>query len=292
LLLLGALLLAPVPASLVDINDHTALHATWRAGEIAPFGAVLAGVALEYLLMRRTSRLQPLASTVALGVPLALAVAYRQSIPNAGVMVAGLAIALASIALMELRALRLARLRTVDVSHAAPHRWGTAAGLAIAVVLGVASLVQFNAFHRDYMTDYRRRFIPETDGNVRDVLEAVINRSPEMELSPQRATPAIYLGFRFGAGEWAAYYWLFYLHKHHREDLLVRTIDDRNASQFTRDRICRLPAGSIAATRAGWDKDTDALIDRMIKGGDVVLEQLVRGEPTYWLLRTTGACGA
>ena len=278
LLILGAFLLAPLPSSLVDINDHTALHATWRAAALVPFGVLLAGFGFEYLLTRPRSPLQMLALITVLAAPAILIARYPETVSNSRALLFGLAAAAAVAMLVRLRP-----------SDRAARPWIPAA--AVTIVLGVAALMQFSAFYDDYMTDYRRRFIPETDGNVRDVLEAVIERSPKEDLSIRRATPAVYLGFRFGAGEWGSYYWLFYLHKHHREDLLVRTIDDRNAGEFTRDYICHLPAGSVAATRVGWDKDMDALIDRMIKGGDVTLERLVRGEPAYWLLKTTGTCG-
>jgi hypothetical protein len=222
-----------------------------------------------------------LALITVLAAPAILIARYPETVANGRALLFGLAAA-AAVAV-------LGRLRPSD---RATRPWiPAAAAAAIIIVLGVAALMQFSAFYDDYMTDYRRRFIPETDGNVRDVLEAVIERSPKEDLSIRRATPAVYLGFRFGAGEWGSYYWLFYLHKHHREDLLVRTIDDRNAGEFTREYICHLPAGSVTATRAGWDKDMDALIDRMIKSGDVTLERFVRGEPAYWLLKTTGTCG-
>jgi hypothetical protein len=161
------------------------------------------------------------------------------------------------------------------------------------VALGALSIVQFGDFYVDYMTNYRIRYVTETDGPVREMLEAVIDRSPFVEPSPQRSTPVVYLGFRLGVGDWGGYYWHFYLHKHHREDLLLRTINDTAAATFTHDRMCQLPAESLVATRIGYDLVTDALINRMIHRGEFVLDTLVRDvhqQPSYWLLRTTGVC--
>jgi len=143
------------------------------------------------------------------------------------------------------------------------------------------------------MTNYRLRFAAtQTDGDTRPLFDAVVERSPVIEPTSGRVPPAIYLGFRLGVGDWGAYYWLFYLHEHHREDLILRTINDANASRFSREWICRLPPQSLVATRLGWDPETDKLIDRMTADGELVLDVLVRGEPSYWLLRATGSCVA
>ncbi len=341
LLLLGGFLLAPLPASTVDFNDHLAMHAIWRAVEVVPFGALLAGLGIERSLAGAPTHRKQFALCIALAIPLCLLSLYREVLPDGSVLLLGLLAPLAIAALSILLSMFLGEASHRDLprrrvfgvaivglvgaqlafffidrfSGGQPTPLLLAGAVAASVVvalllrrvpskthrivasaavaLGTVSLLQFADFYADYMTDYRARFAEtQTDGNTRDVLEAIIGRSPAIEPARDRVPPAIYLGFRLGVGDWGSYYWLFYLHEHHREDLILRTINDRNASQFNHDRICHLPPDSLVATRFGWDPATDRLIERMTAGGELILDVLLRGEPSYWLLRTTGSCMA
>ncbi len=275
LLLVAGFLLAPVPASLVDIDEHTALYATWRAIAILPFGALLTGAGAEYLMGRADGWTWKLAVAAVLAAPLALMVSYGESLTHRRPMTACLiAAAIASI---------------WSIANARPRRVLP----PIFIALAVAALLQFQDFYADYLTAYQERFVAETDGNVRDALEAVIDRSPPAAPGRQRAAPAVYLGFRLGVGDWGGYYWRFYVHKRRREDLLARTINDTDASRFDEQWICHLPGESVLATRIGVDRATDARIQSMIARREVVLDALVgavHGRPTYWLLETTGSC--
>jgi hypothetical protein len=143
--------------------------------------------------------------------------------------------------------------------------------------------VQFSDFYLDYCTDYRTRSTVETDGNMRGLLETIIT------LSQQQPTTWIYLGFRLGPADWGGNYWRFYVHKHHREELFIRTINDENASQFNHHRICQMPPETLLTTRIDWDPATDALINRMIADKEVTREGAV-GWPVYVIMRKTELC--
>jgi len=275
LILLGGFLLAPVPASLVDINEHTSLHATWRAFAMLPFAALIVGVGVDALLIQRGNWARKVGMAAAVGVPLALVVVHGVSLPHRrlmmGLLVGGTAVAACSAIL----------------------GWRESLVRTVMVAIALTALLQFWDFYADYIGDYQNRFTIETDGNVRDVLEAVIDRSPPVQPGRLRAAPAVYLGFRLGAGDWAGFYWRFYLHKQRREDLLARTINDANASRFDETFVCHLPAQSILTTPARKDPPTDALIESMIQKREVVshgLVGVVRDRPTFWLLETTGTC--
>jgi 4-amino-4-deoxy-L-arabinose transferase-like glycosyltransferase len=276
-LLLGGFLLAPLPAAFFpDFNDHLAKHATWRAMTIFPFGALLAGLGLEYVLSpdeAASRRRWQLAWWAALLVPVGLTARFWTSL-NATALVGPL--------LVPVVAVILAMRRRAFDAHAA------AVGAAIA--LTVASLLQFSEFYRDYLGDYRRRFIPHTDGNVEAVFDAIIDRSAVIKPSPLRTAPVIYLGFRMGPANWGGYYWRYWVQKRHRDDLLPRTIADENASRFGRQLVCTLPPDSLVATPFGYDRQTDGLIDRMRRQNDVVVETITRSDTSYWVLRTTGGC--
>jgi 4-amino-4-deoxy-L-arabinose transferase-like glycosyltransferase len=279
LLLVGAFLLTPAPASLVDFSDHTALHAMWRAVEVVAFGALLAVAGVEYIASPSRSRWQGIALVVAVGAPVALLVGYRSNVPDAALLLTALGAVTVAGGLVLLLWRR---------THAT-----TAFAVAATVALAAVSVQQFAGFYVDYLTKYRGEFVVHTDGPIRELITAIVERVPPVELSKQREAPAVYVGFRLGVGDWGNYYLQFYLHKYHREDLLPRTTNDINASQFSNDRICRMPPGSIAATRIGWDPNADAVVERMIKASEVTLETLIRdpfGQPMYWVLRTAGAC--
>jgi 4-amino-4-deoxy-L-arabinose transferase-like glycosyltransferase len=277
LILLGGFALAAVPASLVDIDEHSALHATWRAIAILPFGAWLAGQGIDFVLDARSTWPRKLALAAAVAVPLALVAAYGVSLPHRRVMT-----------WMLLAAAAIAAWMVVTRLHESLVR-------AVLVALAVVAAVQFWDFYTDYMGDYQQRFVVETDGNTRDALEAVIDRTPPAEPGRQAAAPAVYLGFRLGAGNWGGYYWRFYVHKQRREDLIARTINDTNASRLDETFVCHLPARSVIATPVHKDPPTDALVESMLQKHELTLDSLVgpvRGRPTYWLVQTTGTCPA
>jgi 4-amino-4-deoxy-L-arabinose transferase-like glycosyltransferase len=279
LVLIGAFLLAPVPASLVDPEDHTALHATWRGFTLVPFGALLAGVGLDAVLTAPRSLSRWAAALVALAVPVALLVVYRDHVGSSFLTVASMAGASTAGAAA---ALLLRRPRAVVDRVAA----------AVLAALAVLAAWQFADFYRDYLGDYQERFTVETDGNFREVLEAVIAELPPSRPSDERP-PVAYLAFRLGAGEWGANYWLFYLRKHRRDDLMARTVMESDAHPFSADRICWLPPESRIAIRVD-NTETVGLIKQMMDRGEVSIEGMGRPRegPRYGLLRTTGSCAA
>jgi 4-amino-4-deoxy-L-arabinose transferase-like glycosyltransferase len=276
LLLLGGFLLAPLPSCLVDFNDHLAAHAIWRAVEVLSFGALLAGLGLEYLLTEMNTRPRLLALGAALGIPLALAVFGGPAFPHGRALLIGLVVPPVIAIGLGLRAPR------------SPDR-ASLAMRGVLCALAFVSLLQYGSFYADYMTDYKARSTVETDGNMRGLLETVIALSPVIAPSQNKPLTWIYLGFRLGPADWGGNYWRFYVHKHHREDLLTRTINDENASQFNYRQICLMPPGSLLTTRVGWDAATDALIDQMIAKGELTREGAV-GWPIYWLMRKTESC--
>ena len=279
LLLLGGFFLAPIPSTFFpDFNDHSARYATWRAMTLFPFGVLLAGLGLDYMLSEESGRWRRLlAWGTSFAVPLALTAWYWNSLTNAAALFGPLVLPPAVVAVYVLAK------RTLDMRDMA---------IIGAVAIAIASIVQFAGYYRDYLDDYRYRFIRHTDGNVSDVFQAVIDRSPAVRLSALQAAPAIYLGFRMGAMNWGSYYWRFYLHKFGREDLLPRSISDVNASRFGRDLLCGLPPDSIVATRARYDPELDALIAHMSKQDEVTVETVTRSDAPYWVLRVTGSCVA
>jgi 4-amino-4-deoxy-L-arabinose transferase-like glycosyltransferase len=116
----------------------------------------------------------------------------------------------------------------------------------VAVALLVAMPLQYFVFYRDYFADYRTRSAYWFDPiNFRGVAETLIADS-----SPNTSDP-IYLSQDLDD---APARWMFYLAKHHREDLLPRT------KLFTPAGfdLSRIPAGSVLVlyandpSRQGW----------------------------------------
>jgi 4-amino-4-deoxy-L-arabinose transferase-like glycosyltransferase len=132
-------------------------------------------------------------------------------------------------------------------------RLGTATLLASAVV-------QFGHFYVDYLTEFPDRNVNMAAGNVRLVWERVI------EDAARRDPPAVFVG-PVGAYDDAGLYWRFYLIKHHREDLLVRTIEN---VPFDRARIQRLLPGSVIV--ASPSPDVDRVIRDLQGAGDIARE--------------------
>src|SRR5205085_3917291 len=112
--------------------------------------------------------------------------------------------------------------------------------LATAAVMTLAA-IQFAYFAGDYFTAYQRRESAIAEGNVRAVWERVIERAHDS------AVPAVYFA---GLGPYALedLFWRFYLFKHHREDLLARTVQSDFPGDVDLDRIRHLPGGSLVVT--------------------------------------------
>jgi 4-amino-4-deoxy-L-arabinose transferase-like glycosyltransferase len=272
LIIAGGLLLAPVPSCVVDFRDHLARQAIWRADEIMAFGALVAGVGLEYLCADTQTRWRRLAWWVALGVPIGLVVLSGTVFPHRLALLLDLIVPSAL---------------GIGLSVHTRNRWRPMRFVTTGVLaaLSIVSFLQFGDFYREYLTTFRTRSMVETDGNIGGLLETVISLSPPTQVG------WIYLGFRLGPADWGGNYWRFYVHKHRREDLLIRSVNDQDASRFNHAEICRMPPRSLLTTRVGWDAATDSLIDRMIAHGELVRAGSV-GWPVYVLLWKTEECMA
>jgi 4-amino-4-deoxy-L-arabinose transferase-like glycosyltransferase len=131
----------------------------------------------------------------------------------------------------------------------------SAAGRAAVAVLLLAAVLQFGAFARDYLGDYRERAAFWLGGNVGGAMESLIARA-------DAHTPAIYFatlqssaGLIDGRDQYLNDYWTFYLAKRHRETLSLRTAP---LSTVTPDRM---PAGSLVLSNVG-NASTMPLVQR------------------------------
>lgn len=146
--------------------------------------------------------------------------------------------------------------------------------LAMAGLFGLVSL-QFGAFYVDYLAEFQKRGSAEVEGNMRGAFESVIERTRE------RNVPAIYLG-KIGPYYYGEWFWKFYLVKHHREDLLARTIAEM---EFKPDRVRALPPGSVVITSPTRQVTED--LERLTAGGVFSDRQLLKapdGAPIFWIL--------
>jgi 4-amino-4-deoxy-L-arabinose transferase-like glycosyltransferase len=147
-----------------------------------------------------------------------------------------------------------------------------------AAALLTAAFVQFGYFYADYLTGYPQRNMVTAAGNVRVAWERVIDEAA------QRDIPAVFVG-PIGAYGDAGLYWRFYVAKHHREDLLTRTIENE---PFERARIRRLPHGSIVVVSPS--ADVDRLVRQMEAAGELTrdgsdgLISAPDGTPLFWML--------
>jgi hypothetical protein len=151
--------------------------------------------------------------------------------------------------------------------------------IAIAGLFGLAS-IQFATFYVDYLTEFQSRSSAEAEGNVRGAFESVIERTR------QQPVPAIYLG-KIGPYYYGELFWKFYLIRHHREDLLQRTVAEM---EFKPDRVRTLSPGSIVITSPS--KQIDGEINDLTAAGVVKERQLLKapdGSPIFWILETAKA---
>lgn len=261
LLLVAGLLAAPLAATIVNVND-----AIYRALVMLPFVVFLATSGVEYLWFaplsspRRAVFITLGLAAVACGALYGAVILARQSrVPGAAVPL--VIVGLVSIGL----GLFAHRMRLGQV-----------------LVIGMLALVplQFLDFYVDYFADYRRRTALVFSGNIRGAIEEALRQDADVP------APAIYLG-EIGSYSAGPVYWKFYLIKHHRQDLLDRTIE---AYLFYPDRVRQLPPHSLILNSAG-DGATDAIIDRLVAAGELTKTLITEpdGVPTYVVLRRTAA---
>jgi 4-amino-4-deoxy-L-arabinose transferase-like glycosyltransferase len=145
------------------------------------------------------------------------------------------------------------------------------------VGLATVTAIHFASFFADYFTGFQVRNSVDQEGNARLAFERVIDRTVH------RTVPAVYLG-RIGPYPGGDLYWWFYLLKHHREDLLARTIP---ALDFPPDQIRALPNSSIVITSP--TKEIDQAIGEMSRRGELQARELLKapdGSPIFWILET------
>jgi 4-amino-4-deoxy-L-arabinose transferase-like glycosyltransferase len=118
----------------------------------------------------------------------------------------------------------------VETMWKADPRWRTAAA-----VLLLSMLVQFGFFYADYHNGYRRRIAYWFGSNLSGAMEQLIASEPPGGNRP------IYLNKYIFSVDW---YWRFYLAKHHRADLLDRTVYFDPSPAHTLDPES-VPTGSL-----------------------------------------------
>jgi 4-amino-4-deoxy-L-arabinose transferase-like glycosyltransferase len=260
LAILAGLIIAPVPATLVNVTD-----AIYRALELLPFVILVAVWGVQSLwespsfVPTRRTLLWIGGAAAAPGVLYAAAVLVRQGrVPGGAVplLLAGGAVAAVSFTSMRLRIGQLA------------------AGVLLLVVP-----LQFAAFYKDYLTDYSRRTSLVFSGNIRGALEALMREADESN------APSIYLA-RLGPYNKGGIYWAFYAAKYGRADLTKRMID---SGAFDPDRVMQLAAGSVIVTNAG-EGATDAAVGPLLAAGALEKTAVITepdGTPTFMILRRT-----
>jgi hypothetical protein len=258
--LVGGMIVAPMPATLVNVTD-----AIYRALELLPFVILLAvwGVRMLWTLPSATPSRRALfgvgAAAAIVAIVYGAAVMARQGrVPGAAVPLFVLGAMIAAFAFVPYR-LRVSQ--------------------AIVAALVAAAAIQFAFFYADYLTDYPRRTSLIFSGNIRGAFEEMIRQAQRND------APSIYLG-RVGPYGKGGIYWTFYAAKYRREDLAARTID---AGGFEPDRILQLGRGSLIVTNAG-EGPTQPAIDRLIAAGELEQTGVVKepdGTPTFLILRRT-----
>lgn len=236
LILLAGFATAPL-AALVVAEEN----AIFRALALLPFGVLLATTGVQYVWSASSPKpFSPASRSLGI-VALASGAAYaawtlitqshvsRSSLP---LVVVGMGI------------LFLARFDRVK-------QWRV-----VAVCLLALMPVQFCYFWSDYFSDYRVRSAFWLGGNIRGALEEIIDRdrhehAPKVYFSALKATS----GQLDGRNPYMDAYWKFYLTKHDRQDLLIRTLP------FEPENVRTVPAGSLVLSNVG-DPATEALVSR------------------------------
>ena len=222
LLLVAGFLLSPLPAALLE--DPGAIR---RAIGMLPFGALLGGLGIRELArLVRVPQLKTLAyaagalAAVAGVGYLAWIVVQQGRVSPTGLKVTAVAAVLAAVGLLSDR-----------MRH----------GLAIAVGLSAAIVLQFVVLQFEYHGEYRQRSGVWLNGNLRGAMLRLI------EEHDRRPGSKIYFAtFRNGQGHWDLKnrwlppYWQFYILREGRPELLADTVFmPRN------DDIATIPKGSV-----------------------------------------------
>jgi hypothetical protein len=249
-------------------------------GRIGPIPASVLVMALRLLF-----------AAIALGVVVTVA-RLGASAPVASAGAAAIVLVATQVAYYAVDAFTDYRLRAVHVAivvtatvalailmRAWSDRRATFGRIALAGLMGLV-VIQFATFHSDYLGEFQARGSADVEGNVRGAFESVIDRTRQQEV------PAIYLG-KIGPYYYGELFWKFYLIKHHREDLLQRTVADM---EFKPERVRTLPAGSLVITSP--TRQIDQQIDALAASGVVQGRELLKapdGAPIFWILQTGGA---
>lgn len=143
----------------------------------------------------------------------------------------------------------------------------------------VATGLQFGVFWNDYFGDYRVRLAPWLSGNLSGALEGVI------ELDQKEPASGVYFtllrsssGLMDTRNRWMDAYWRFYAAKHHREDLLTRTVQKFEVSEAP-----KTPDGSLFLAYIG-DRTVTQLIEARVLHVVRVIPELDR-DPFFVILR-------
>lgn len=113
--------------------------------------------------------------------------------------------------------------------------WRGLAGRAVAGALGLAMLLQFGGFYRDYFDGYRLRSFEWFEFNMRGGMEAIIREAD--------ASTPVWISESL---QWSDYYWPFYLDRHGRPELAAQT----RYMDATRNDLAAIAAGSFVLVRA------------------------------------------
>jgi Dolichyl-phosphate-mannose-protein mannosyltransferase len=203
------------PAAAVLVDESGSIN---RALEIVPFGVLLAAAGLRHLwaLERfdavRRFLLAVSATGFVVGIGyMAWTIVTQSRISRSSPPLLVLSLLIGALALLSQRV----------------RGWRIVSACLLA-----AAVVQFAAFYVDYLTDYRARSADAFYWNIHGGLEEIIARDGHDHF------PAVYLS---GDIPWVDTYWRFYLLKHHRSDLLSRTVQF-DPTDFDVDA---LPAGAV-----------------------------------------------
>jgi 4-amino-4-deoxy-L-arabinose transferase-like glycosyltransferase len=255
LLLLGGLIVTPVPLTLTVVPDAIA-----RVLGFLPFVVLLSVGGVAYLWsMTWSAPPRRLLQRTGVGVLMA-ATAY-----TIGMLVMRSRLPGTAMPMFAVGALALA-------IGALPSRVRIGQVLVPALLAFVP--FQFGRFYLDYLTDYQSRVSQALAGNYRGAFEDVIAQDRAA------AAPAVYL---IGLGAKGDRYYTFYLAKHHREDLRSRTVQ---VGPFDSDQVLTWPSGSLIVTPAGY-AHTDAAVEDLVRTGQVS-RTIIRepsGVPTFVVLR-------